>query len=105
MKRLEMLQLALVNPKLAILDEIDSGVDVDAQKIVANAINHLKKVNGTSFLIITHYQRLLSIVHPDKVHIMLEGKIHRSGDMSLVSALEQEGYDWIRKQTVEELNQ
>jgi Fe-S cluster assembly ATP-binding protein len=105
MKRLEMLQLALVNPKLAILDEIDSGVDVDAQKIVANAINHLKKTNGTSFLIITHYQRLLSIVHPDKVHIMLEGKIHRTGDMSLVSALEKEGYDWIRKQTVEELNQ
>jgi Fe-S cluster assembly ATP-binding protein len=105
MKRLEMLQLALINPKVAILDEIDSGVDVDAQKIVANAISHLKKENGTSFLIITHYQRLLNIVHPDKVHIMLGGKIHKSGDMTLVSTLEKEGYDWIRKQPVNELAQ
>ena len=103
MKRLEMLQLALVSPKLAILDEIDSGVDIDAQKIVANAINHLKKETGTSFLIITHYQRLLNIVNPDKVHIMLEGKINRSGDMGLVTALEAEGYEWIRKRPSEEV--
>lgn len=97
MKRLEMLQLALVKPKVAILDEIDSGVDVDAQKTVAEAIRKLRDTDGTSFIIITHYQRLLNFVNPDKVHVVLEGKVTRTGDMSLVQALEREGYDWVRQ--------
>lgn len=97
MKRLEMLQLALIKPKVAILDEIDSGVDVDAQKTVADAIRKIRDTEGTSFVIITHYQRLLNFVNPDKVHVVLDGKITRSGDMSLVQALEREGYDWVRQ--------
>lgn len=97
MKRFEMLQLLLLEPKLAILDEIDSGVDVDAQKIVANCINHVAKETKTSFLIVTHYQRLLSFIKPDKVHVVLDGIIHRSGDMSLVDELERNGYDHIRQ--------
>ena len=97
MKRLEMLQLALIKPKVAILDEIDSGVDVDAQKTVAEAISTLSEVDGTSFVIITHYQRLLNFVKPDKVHVVLDGKVTRSGDMSLVQSLEREGYDWVRQ--------
>lgn len=97
MKRLEMLQLALIQPKVAILDEIDSGVDVDAQKTVAEAISTLREVDGTSFVIITHYQRLLNFVKPDKVHVVLDGKVTRSGDMSLVQSLEREGYDWVRQ--------
>jgi Fe-S cluster assembly ATP-binding protein len=97
MKRLEMLQLALIKPKVAILDEIDSGVDVDAQKTVAEAITRLRETDGTSFVIITHYQRLLNFVKPDKVHVVLDGKVTRSGDMALVQALEREGYDWVRQ--------
>jgi Fe-S cluster assembly ATP-binding protein len=97
MKRLEMLQLALVKPKLAILDEIDSGVDVDAQKTVAEAIRKIRDADGTSFIIITHYQRLLNFVNPDKVHVVLDGKVTRTGDMTLVQALEREGYDWVRQ--------
>jgi len=97
MKRFEMLQLLLLEPKVAILDEIDSGVDVDAQKIVANCINHVAKVTNTSFIIVTHYQRLLSFIKPDKVHVVLDGVIHRSGDMELVEELERKGYDHIRQ--------
>jgi Fe-S cluster assembly ATP-binding protein len=97
MKRLEMLQLALIKPKVAILDEIDSGVDVDAQKTVAEAIKKIRESDGTSFVIITHYQRLLNFVSPDKVHVVLDGKVTRSGDMSLVHALEREGYEWVRQ--------
>lgn len=97
MKRLEMLQLSLIKPKVAILDEIDSGVDVDAQKTVAEAIKKLREADGTSFVIITHYQRLLNFLNPDKVHVVLDGKVTRSGDMSLVQALEREGYDWVRQ--------
>jgi Fe-S cluster assembly ATP-binding protein len=100
MKRLEMLQLALIKPKVAILDEIDSGVDVDAQKTVAEAISTLREIDGTSFVIITHYQRLLNFVKPDKVHVVLDGKVTRSGDMSLVQSLEREGYDWVRQSSV-----
>jgi len=98
MKRLEMLQVALIQPKVAILDEIDSGVDVDAQKTVADAIVRLRETQGTAFVIITHYQRLLNLVKPDRVHVVLDGKVERSGDMSLVTSLEKEGYDWVRKQ-------
>ena len=99
MKRLEMLQLALVAPKLAILDEIDSGVDVDAQKTLAEAILRIRESEGTSFLIITHYQRLLNFLKPDKVHVVLNGKIERSGGLELVTRLEEEGYDWFRTTT------
>ena len=98
MKRLEMLQLSLVKPKIAILDEIDSGVDVDAQKTVADSINKIREADGTSFIIITHYQRLLNLIKPDRVHVMLDGRVNRSGDMSLVADLEREGYEWVRKQ-------
>ena len=97
MKRLEMLQLMLIEPKVAILDEIDSGVDVDAQKIVAESINHIAKVTKTSFIIVTHYQRLLSFIKPDKVHVVLDGRINQSGDMSLVDELERKGYEHIRQ--------
>lgn len=98
MKRLEMLQLSLTQPKVAILDEIDSGVDIDAQKIIAEAIMNIAKTTGTSFLIITHYQRLLSFLNPNKVHVIMDGVIARSGDISLVDTLEREGYDWVRRQ-------
>ncbi|WP_338637353.1 Fe-S cluster assembly ATPase SufC [Spirobacillus cienkowskii] len=97
MKKFEMLQLMLVEPKIAILDEIDSGVDVDAQKIVAKAINYIAKTYNTSFLIVTHYQRLLNFVEPHKVHVVLDGKINLSGDMELVHKLERSGYDAIRQ--------
>ena len=97
MKRLEILQLMLIEPKIAILDEIDSGVDMDAQKIVANCILHMTKNSKTSFIIVTHYQRLIQILQPQKVHMMLDGKIIKSGDLGLVNSLEKEGYDWIRK--------
>jgi Fe-S cluster assembly ATP-binding protein len=98
MKRLEMLQLSLTQPKVAILDEIDSGVDIDAQKIIADAISEIAKTTGTSFLIITHYQRLLSFLKPHKVHVIMDGAIARSGDITLVNTLEREGYDWVRRQ-------
>lgn len=98
MKRLEMLQLAVVKPKLAILDEIDSGVDVDAQKTIGEAIKKIAANDKTSFLIISHYQRLPKMVEPTRIHVVLEGKITRSGDLSLVDALEREGYDWMRTQ-------
>lgn len=101
MKRLEMLQLAIVEPKLAVLDEIDSGVDVDAQKTIGVAIRTLCDTYKTAFVIISHYQRLPKLVNPDRIHVVLDGKITRSGDMSLVDALENEGYDWIRQQNAE----
>lgn len=97
MKRLEMLQLMLLKPKVAILDEIDSGVDVDAQKIVGKCILHMAQEFGTSFVIVTHYQRLLNFIQPHRVHIILDGKITKSGDMSLVQALDSQGYDWVKE--------
>jgi Fe-S cluster assembly ATP-binding protein len=98
MKRLEMLQLMVCEPKIALLDEIDSGVDMDAQKIVAECILHMAKNHNTSFLLVTHYQRLIQILQPNRVHMMLDGKIVKSGGLELVDSLEKEGYDWIRKQ-------
>ena len=90
-KRIETLQMALLEPELAILDEMDSGLDIDALKIVANGINVLKN-NNRSFLLITHYDRLLSYVKPNFVHIMVNGKIVRSGDENLAKSLEKNGY-------------
>ena len=90
-KRSEILQMSLLEPKLAILDETDSGLDIDALKIVANGVNKLKNKNR-SFLIITHYQRLLNHIVPDKVHILSKGRIIKSGDKNLAIELEKNGY-------------
>ena len=92
MKRLEMLQLAVIQPKVAVLDEIDSGVDVDGQKIIAQAINSLQKEFGTTFLLITHYHRILNLVSANAVHVVLDGQIARSGGMDLVATLDTHGY-------------
>jgi Fe-S cluster assembly ATP-binding protein len=90
-KRNELAQMLLMKPKLVILDEIDSGLDIDALKIVADSVARLK-AEGTSFLIITHYQRLLSYVEPDQVHLLMAGQIKRSGDAQLAIDIESEGY-------------
>jgi Fe-S cluster assembly ATP-binding protein len=93
-KRNEIFQMAMLKPKLAILDETDSGLDIDALKIVANGVNTLKSPKN-SFIIITHYQRLLNYIKPDYVHILHEGKIIKSGDAGLALELEESGYDKI----------
>ena len=93
-KRSEILQMSLLEPKLAILDETDSGLDIDALKTVANGVNNLKN-KDRSFLIITHYQRLLNYIVPDKVHILSKGKIIKSGDKNLAIELEKKGYEGI----------
>lgn len=90
-KRNEILQMALLEPKLALLDETDSGLDIDALKVVANGINKLRSPER-AMVLITHYQRLLDYIQPDQVHILADGKIIRSGDFSLAQTLEQEGY-------------
>ncbi len=94
-KRNEMLQMALLEPKLAILDETDSGLDIDALQVVAKAVNNLRATDR-SFLIVTHYQRLLDHIVPDFVHVLYKGRIVRSGDKSLALELEERGYDWIK---------
>ena len=96
-KRNEILQLMMLEPKFAILDEIDSGLDIDALKIVSKGINELR---GPEFgsLIITHYQRLLNYIEPDFVHVMMQGKVVKSGGKELAERLEHEGYDWIKEE-------
>lgn len=94
-KRNEMLQMALLEPKLAILDETDSGLDIDALKIVSDAVNALRSPDR-SFIIVTHYQRLLNYIVPDFVHVLYDGRIVKSGDKSLALKLEDEGYDWVK---------
>jgi len=93
-KRNEIFQLAMLQPKLCVLDETDSGLDIDALKIVARGINSLKNKNR-SFIIITHYQRLLDYIKPDFVHVLANGKIVKSGDFSLALELEKSGYDGV----------
>jgi Fe-S cluster assembly ATP-binding protein len=93
-KRNEIFQMALLEPKLAILDETDSGLDIDALRIVAEGVNRLKKADNAQ-LVITHYQRLLDYIVPDHVHVLHDGKIIKSGDKGLALELEQRGYDWI----------
>ena len=93
-KKSEILQLLTINPKLAVLDETDSGLDVDALRTVAKGVNKFKNENN-SVLIITHYQRLLDYIKPDVVHLMIDGKIVKSGDMSLVEKVEKDGYSWL----------
>jgi Fe-S cluster assembly ATP-binding protein len=96
-KRNEILQLTMLEPKIAILDEIDSGLDIDALKVVSKGINEMR---GEDFgcLIITHYQRLLNYITPDHVHVMMQGRIVKSGGPELAQRLEAEGYDWIKQE-------
>jgi Fe-S cluster assembly ATP-binding protein len=96
-KRNEIFQLAMLEPKLAILDETDSGLDIDALRIVANGVNKLRHENN-AVLVITHYQRLLDYIVPDKVHVLMDGKIVKSGDKNLAKELEEKGYDWIKEE-------
>ena len=95
-KKQEILQMSLLDPTMAILDETDSGLDIDALRIVSEGVNKLRSSNN-SFLVITHYQRLLNYIKPDFVHIIAEGKIVKSGDFSLALELEEKGYDEISK--------
>ena len=97
-KRLETLQLALQKPSMAILDETDSGLDIDALNTVAEGVNEVAKASGTGVLIITHYQRILHLVRPSKVSIMFRGRIVTDGGPELVERLESEGYAWIEEQ-------
>ncbi len=96
-KQNEILQLSILNPDLAILDETDSGLDIDALKTVANGINRFRS-KDKAVLLVTHYQRMLDYVVPDYVHILLEGKIAKTGDRNLALELEKRGYDWAKKE-------
>lgn len=98
-KRNEIFQLAMMDPKLAILDETDSGLDIDALKIVANGVNKMKRSDNATILI-THYQRLLEYIVPDFVHVIMDGKIVKSGGKELALELETKGYDWIKQELV-----
>ena len=96
-KRNEIFQMAMLNPKLSILDETDSGLDVDALRIVANGVNKLKTQDNAT-IIITHYQRLLDYIIPDFVHVLFDGKIVKTGGKELALELEEKGYDWIKEE-------
>ena len=98
-KRNEIFQMAMLYPKLAILDETDSGLDIDALKIVANGVNKLKSKDN-AVIIITHYQRLLDYIVPDFVHVLIDGRIVKSGTKELAYELEEKGYDWIKEELV-----
>lgn len=95
-KRNEIFQMAMLDPKVAILDETDSGLDIDALRIVANGVNKLKNKNN-AVIVITHYQRLLDYIIPDYVHVLADGKIVKSGGKELALELEEKGYDWVTK--------
>ncbi len=95
-KRNEIFQMAMLEPKLSILDETDSGLDIDALKVVANGVNKLKSPDNAS-IVITHYQRLLDYIVPDFVHVLYNGKIIKSGGKELALELEEKGYDWLKK--------
>ena len=97
-KRNEIFQMAMLNPKLAVLDETDSGLDIDALRIVANGVNTLKSADNAS-IVITHYQRLLDYIVPDFVHVLHDGKIVKTGNKDLALELEEKGYDWIKEET------
>lgn len=98
-KRNEIFQMAMLDPKLAILDETDSGLDIDALKVVANGVNKLKGPDK-AVMLITHYQRLLDYIVPDFVHVIMDGKIVKSGTKELAYELEEKGYDWIKAEMV-----
>ena len=93
-KRNEIFQMAMLEPKLSILDETDSGLDIDALKIVSNGVNKLR-TKDNSTIVVTHYQRLLDYIIPDYVHVLIEGKIVKSGNKYLALELENKGYDWL----------
>ena len=93
-KRNEILQMLVLEPRLAVLDETDSGLDIDALKVVANGVNSLRSP-ARSFVLVTHYQRLLDHIVPDRVHVLMGGRIVRSGDFALATELERRGYDWV----------
>jgi len=97
-KRLEVLQMAMLNPQVALLDETDSGLDIDALQVVARGINRTVE-KGAGVLLVTHYQRILNYVTPHRVHVFMNGQIVRSGGPELAAALEEKGYDWIAKET------
>ncbi|MEJ2753585.1 MAG: Fe-S cluster assembly ATPase SufC, partial [Chloroflexota bacterium] len=96
-KRVEVLQMATVEPKIAIMDESDSGLDIDALRIVSEGANQLREEFNMGLLVITHYQRILNYIKPDYVHIMLDGRIVESGGPELALELEERGYDWLRE--------
>jgi len=96
-KRNEILQMLVLEPKLAILDETDSGLDIDALKVVANGVNSIRGPNR-SIVLVTHYQRLLDYIVPDRVHVLSDGRILKSGDKSLALELEKRGYDWVKQE-------
>tara|TARA_B100001093_G_scaffold504494_1_gene560426 strand:+ start:796 stop:1548 length:753 start_codon:yes stop_codon:yes gene_type:complete len=98
-KRCEILQMAMLDPTFCILDETDSGLDIDALRVVSAGVNSMRSENR-GFLVITHYQRLLDYIVPDKVHVMWDGKIVKSGDKELAKELEAKGYDWIKEELV-----
>jgi Fe-S cluster assembly ATP-binding protein len=97
-KRNEILQLMMLKPGIAILDEIDSGLDIDALKVVADGVNKVREETGLGCLIITHYQRLLNYIKPDHVHIIMQGRVVKSGGSELAERLEAEGYEWVKEE-------
>jgi Fe-S cluster assembly ATP-binding protein len=99
-KRNEIFQMAVLEPTLAVLDETDSGLDIDALKIVANGVNKLRS-KDRAFVLITHYQRLLNYIEPDFVHVLYKGRIVKSGDKALAEHLEENGYDWVKEAEIE----
>jgi Fe-S cluster assembly ATP-binding protein len=104
-KRNEIFQMAVLQPKLAILDETDSGLDIDALKIVANGVNKLRSKDNAT-IVVTHYQRLLNYIIPDFVHVLYKGKIVKSGGKDLALKLEEFGYDWVKNEkSFETVNQ
>jgi Fe-S cluster assembly ATP-binding protein len=100
-KKNEIFQMALLEPRLAILDETDSGLDIDALRIVANGVNKMRSPENAT-IVITHYQRLLEYIVPDFVHVLYKGRIVKSGDGSLARELEQHGYEWIKHEVDQE---
>ncbi len=102
-KRNEIFQMAVLEPKLAILDETDSGLDIDAMKIVAAGVNSLRSPKR-AFLVVTHYQRLLNYIIPDKIHVLYDGRIVRSGDKSLAIELDEKGYSWLEEEAATAVN-
>jgi Fe-S cluster assembly ATP-binding protein len=95
-KRNEILQMAVLEPRLAVLDETDSGLDIDALRVVANGVNSLRRADR-AIVMVTHYQRLLDYIEPDRVHVLSGGRILKSGDKSLALELEKRGYDWVKQ--------
>ncbi len=96
-KRAEILQMAMLEPRIAIMDETDSGLDIDALRIVAEGAGRLREANNMGVLVITHYQRILNYIQPDYVHIMMDGRIVEQGGPELALKLEEQGYDWVRE--------